>query len=238
MMEPIVTDTIGECWKASMRRVLEAGTPCHDEDVTIHEVLGLSVRMNEPRLTDPVVERFGDPWVVEHTLAKFARGAVMANRPFTYGQAIYAKNGVDQFEWMVERLTRKPESKSATICLLTEGVRNANLPCLVTLDAKIRVERLTMQFFFRSQNIVGRQYANFLAIARLQKDLADRLGLRPGFIAGYIASAHIYDYDVEYARAILAGEDVRIADRFYEAGPKSIRSNKLFREPQAGAAPQ
>ena len=84
----------------------------------------------------------------------------MPNRPFTYSVQIYNKNGIDQFEYLVERLEKKKESKSATISLLSEGITDANLPCLNIIDIKIRNEKLNLQFFFRSQNILGRQYAN------------------------------------------------------------------------------
>ena len=227
-MKTVHTATIGECWRESMRAILNHGSDFFDEDVVIRELMGLDVRIDNPRLTDPIVERFGDPEVVTHTLKKFEKGTVMSNRPFTYADCIYNKNGVDQFEWMIDRLTKKPETKSATICLLTEGNKHANLPCLTALDAKIRDNKVNVQFFFRSQNIVGRQYANLLAIAKLQFDLAARLGLDVGFLGGYIASAHIYDYDLPFARSILDNEDIRIRDLFYEAGPKSIRTNTLF----------
>lgn len=93
----------------------------------------------------------------------------MKNRPFTYGECIYNKNGIDQFEWLISRLESKLETKSATISLLTEGNNHPNLPCLNIVDVKIRDNKVNLQFFFRSQNIVGRQYANFIALAKLQQ---------------------------------------------------------------------
>jgi thymidylate synthase len=201
----------------------------HDEDVCIREIMGLNVKVTSPKLTDEFVEKHGDPKIILHTLKKFDRGAVMHNRPFTYGQCIYDKRGVDQFRWMVNRLVQKPETKSATICLLTEGISEANLPCLTTLDAKIRNGFLNMQFFFRSQNVLGRQYANLLAIANLQHKLCQEVGVEVGFLSGYIASAHIYEYDWDTASALVKGDNVKVIDRFYDKGPASIRQNKLFR---------
>lgn len=225
----VTGETIGQVWLGSMARVMAEGREAWDEDVRLRELLGLTVCVMHPALEDPIVNRFGDAQVLEHTLRKFEKGTVMANRPFTYGDCIYNKNGVDQFEWMVERLTKKRESKSATISLLTEGSQSANLPCLSMLDAKIRNDRLHVQFFFRSQNIVGRQYANLMAIATLQHRLAARLGVAPGMMAGYVASAHIYQYDLEYAEAIGLNKRVVIEDHFYDYGPRSIRLNPSFK---------
>ena len=229
-MKQVSEKTIGMAWLSCIKSVMTEGADFFDEDVGIREILGLSVEIESPRLQDDIVDHYGDQSIIEHTIKKFEKGTVMPNRPFTYADHIYNKNGVDQFEWMVERLKNKPESKSATISLLTEGNKSANLPCLVILDAKIREEKLHIQFFFRSQNIIGRQYANFLAIAKFQAKLADRLSIAPGKMSGYIASAHIYSYDFPYAEAILTGKDVVISDQFYKHGPKSIRQNPLFKK--------
>ena len=159
-MSDIVSNTIGECWLKSISEVMKNGKQYFDEDVEIMEILGLSIKILNPKLQDEIVDKFGDKAIVSHTLDKFKKGVVMPNRPFTYSDQIYNKNGIDQFEYLVERLEKKKESKSATISLLSEGITDANLPCLNIIDIKIRNEKLNLQFFFRSQNILGRQYAN------------------------------------------------------------------------------
>jgi thymidylate synthase len=218
--------TIGECWLECIRRVLDGGSICHDEDVEIREILGLSVEIVEPRCTDEVIDQYGDISVIDRTLAKFSKGVAMPDRPFTYGSRIYDHSGVDQFEWLVARLQGKRECKSATICLLIPGSNSPNLPCLTTIDAKIRNNALELQFFFRSQNIFGRQYANLLALARLQADLAARCSVVTGAMRGYVASAHIYTFDYDEAVRVAAGVESVIQDRYYAEGPSSIRINE------------
>jgi thymidylate synthase len=222
-LQVIRTYTIGQCWLDSIRSVLDHGEHHHDEDVGLLEVLGLAVEILQPAETDPVIDAHGDKTVMARTFAKFAKGASTPDRPFTYGERIYDLLGVDQFEWMVDRLRRKRDTKSSTIGLLLPGSTSANLPCLTTVDAKIRHERLDLQFFFRSQNIFGRQYANLAALARLQSALASRCGASPGALRGYVASAHIYAFDLDEARRICAGEAIEISDRYYVNGPRSIR---------------
>lgn len=224
----ISTDTIGETWLQSIDYVLEHGYSFFDEDVEILEVAGLSVKINHPSMKDDIIEKYGDSHIIAHTLAKFEKGIIMHNRPFTYGDRIYCKNGIDQFEWLVDRLKRKPETKSATISLLTEGDDNPNLPCLNIIDAKIRDNRLNIQFFFRSQNIVGRQYANLLALTKFQDKLSSRLSVDNGFLAGYVASAHIYKYDFDFAKN-LHDSSSSLVDLFYTCGPESIRNNPYFK---------
>ena len=219
----IQAETLGGCWLDSIRYVLKFGQGHHDEDVGIYEVLGMCVEIVKPAENDLLIAVHGDKEVLSRTIEKFAKGAFLPDRPFTYGERIYNMAGVDQFEWLVERLLNKPDTKSATINLLIPGSTAANLPCLTTLDAKIRRGRLDLQFFFRSQNIFGRQYANLVALARLQGDLARRCGADIGMLRGYVASAHIYDFDVAEARELVSGTTLEIVDKYYEKGPRSDR---------------
>lgn len=215
--------TVGECWLACIAHVLKYGLQQHDEDVELLEVLGLCVHVTSPHWQDSIIDELGDPDVIARTRLKFSKGVCMPERPFTYGERIFNLEGTDQFEWMVDRLKSKRETKSATIGLLIPGSRDRNQPCLTTVDAKIRSDRLELQFFFRSQNILGRQYANLLALSRLQADLASRCAVEPGGLQGYIASAHIYSFDLPAAGQLLTGEGGRIKDNYYRSGPRSVR---------------
>ena len=227
-MDCVTEVSIGQCWLECIKKVTLEGDMYFDEDVSIKEIEGLTVKILKPESFDPIIEKYGDAEVVIHTLRKFSKGCVMKNRPFTYGQQIYDMNGIDQYDWLVERLKNKRETKSATICLMTPGLKDPNLPCLTTLDAKIRNNELNLQFFFRGQNIVGRQYANLIALAKFQENLSRELSVSVGFLAGYIASAHIYEYDFGFANSVVSDHPIRLKDRFYSSGPCSIRSNKLF----------
>lgn len=79
----IQEQTIGECWLKSIQHVLDHGQPHLDGEVGLIEVLGLTVEISEPSVYDPVLSAHGDPTVLTRTLAKFARGASMPERPFT-----------------------------------------------------------------------------------------------------------------------------------------------------------
>ena len=222
-MVTVTAHTLGECWQKCVHYVLKHGAPHNDEDVAIREFLGLSMEILHPSSEDSFIARVGDQTVIEKMLKKFSKGVVMEDRPFTYGQLIYDMHGIDQFEWMLERLRAKPETKSATISLLTPGLDALNLPCLSILDAKIRSGKLHLQFFFRSQNIFGRQYANLIALAQLHESLARRSGCGVGVLRGYVASAHIYEYDLVDAWELVETRAVQISDQYYVKGPASIR---------------
>ena len=220
----MVNSTVGECWLSCIEYVLTNGQTHKDEDINIYETLGLTIEITHPIMNDPVIDKYGDGEVISNMLAKFSKGIVMTDRPFTYGERIYNHMQVDQFEWLVDRLTKKKETKSGTISLLIPGDTSPNLPCLTTIDVKIRDEKLELQVFFRSQNIFGRQYANLLALVDLQIKLAQQCCVEIGKLRCYIASAHIYEFDIDEAKRIILGDNLRIQDNYYLKGPKSIRS--------------
>ena len=144
-MSIIISDSIGNCWINCIKKVIEEGTAGYDEDIKIKEYLGITIKISDPKPDDEIINKYADKKILSHTLEKFEKGVVMNDRPFTYGELIYSKNGVNQYEWLVERLKNKRETKSATICLLETGSTCPNQPCLTTIDAKIREEKLVLQ---------------------------------------------------------------------------------------------
>lgn len=225
MAHSFIAQTLGKAWIKSIQYVLQNGEPHFDEDVSLLEVRsGMAFSITHPSTSDPIIEQWGDPSVTKRMLKKFSKGVKMSDRPFTYGQLIYSKNGVNQFEWLLERIRNKPETKSATISLITEGSNAANLPCLVCFDAKLRNGAIDLHFFFRSQNIFGRQYANLIAISELQNSMAAELSCKVGSMCGYIASPHIYEYDICDAKKLISGMQFDNKDRYYSHGPLSVRN--------------
>jgi thymidylate synthase len=211
--------SVDEAWLESIKIVINNGSWYHDGNFPILEYLGLNIRISNVHNGIQIIKDIGDIEVLERMICKFSANAKIPNAPFTYGNRLYELQGINQIQWIIDRLTRKPETKSATICLLIPGDSSDHIPCLTTLDAKIRHGKLHLSFFFRSQNIFGRQYANLYALKELQMDLCNQLNVLPGYILGTICSAHIYGFDVIEAEEILKGERHRIIDKYRRIGP-------------------
>ena len=224
MVVSVNCKSIGDAWRECIRAVMNNGVPHFDEDVRLLELSeGFALTVTKPNLSDPLIERYGDPVVIKRMLKKFKPNLKMEDRPFTYGELIYSKNGINQFDWIVQRILAKPETKSAAISLIVEGNNAPNIPCLISLDAKLRNDCVDLHFFFRSQNIFGRQYANLIALVEFQEKLRSALNCKAGSLSGYISSPHIYDYDLESAEKVLLGHELNNIDKFYQLGPESIR---------------
>ena len=115
----VTASSIGECWVSCINKIMQHGKMHYDEDVPIKEILGLTVEILNPSMDDEIIDEYGDSTIIQHTLDKFAKGSCMPDRPFTYGACIYDKDSVDQYEWLINRLQKKKETKSATFCLIS-----------------------------------------------------------------------------------------------------------------------
>lgn len=212
-------DSIDQAWFASVQSVVTYGSWYHDNSCPILELMGLSLQISNPAQICPLIKEVADIEVLERMLYKFKPGAKLPKAPFTYGSRLYNQLGIDQVEWAVNRLKKKPETKSATITLLIPGEEAAHIPCLISVDFKLRYGKLNLNFFFRSQNIFGRQYANLIALRELQLDVSEKLKVELGLLSGYICSAHIYGFDLEDAKKLIKGSRRRIDDNYRKIGP-------------------
>lgn len=215
----ISVPTIGEAWISSIRAVIDHGIWYHDENVPLLELQGLCLHVDRPSPTDPLIAEVGDTEVLGRMLSKFSATDHFPRAPFTYGQRLYDNQGIDQVAWLVERIRKRPETKSAAISLLVPGDQSRHVPCLTTIDVKLRFQRVDLSFFFRSQNVFGRQFANLVALATLQGAIATMLNATAGSLSGYISSAHIYEFDLAAAKAAAEGTLGRMKDVYYDKGP-------------------
>jgi len=184
--------------------------------------MGLCLQVTNPATSGQIIKEVADLEVLERMLCKFQPDAKIPKAPFTYGSRLYNLSGVNQIDWAVNKLKRKSETKSATIALLIPGDEADHIPCLTSIDFKLRYGKLHLNFFFRSQNIFGRQYANLIALRNLQVEVCEKLDADPGYLSGYVCSAHIYGFDLEDGKDLIEGNRRRIVDKYRRIGPDAL----------------
>lgn len=200
----IATQTIGEAWIKACRTVMDDGHPMLDGvDTNIREVLNLLVQIASPSASDEILAESGDQAMIEWMKRNFLDQTPIPGWGYSYGQRIFGTNGISQLDAVIDRIRKNPTSKSSTICLLDPvGDRN-HTPCVCTLDFKRRNEAIQLAVFLRSQEIAHKMHADATALFEIQSVVADSLGLPVGTLTLFIASAHIYERDFEYATDIL-----------------------------------
>jgi thymidylate synthase len=204
----IGTETIGEAWLEIARRILADGLPARYDDLPILEVAQATITVERPSPNDDIIARLADPARLAWMHANFTDHARVealgdarsyASRLFDYGAA-----GRDQVAWVIDRLRRDPESRSATITTFEPLIDTSYIPCVSMLDFWIRDGAVEQVVYAHSIDFGAKGYGNLVELADLQERVAAGLGLPVGRLVFIVKSAHIYETEFEYMRSVLA----------------------------------
>ena len=117
----------------------------------------------------------------------------------------------DQVKEAVKLLKKDPTLRRVVMCtwmpykdLSLERMPHA--PCLVTVQPRINKGRLDFHVMFKSQDLYGGFPSNVYAITKLQKLMADKLGVQVGSYTHYAVSLHIYDNILDTVEELLREE--------------------------------
>lgn len=186
-----------ELWAELTQRCLTEGDSRLDEKTEILELLGVAFHIKFPEGVNEDLKKYCDQQMIGNMIKNFNTLEPQFGYKFSYGERIFGVGSSSPYYNIKSLLERKPESKSATICLIREDdVLRGHVPCIATIDFKIRDGAINLYYFARSQDIFKKSYADNIALTQVQKRLAADLNLQVGFISGVIASAHIYKSDL------------------------------------------
>ena len=207
-MKMLRVESIGEAWIKSCDIILKEGVNIKDGSEGLKEVMHLIIEITKPDEKDEIIEKHGNKKMIEWMLSNFFQKLTIRElgNAKSYRSRLFDYKGKNQIEWVVKKLKRKPESKSATISLLIPNEDESYIPCVSLLDFKIRNNKLVLTTLCRSIDFGSKAFANLIALAKLQKLVAGELGVQKGEMIFHVVSAHIYEKDVERVKQILKGE--------------------------------
>jgi len=115
-------------------------------------------------------------------------------RLFSYNEDYNEGHFVNQVDYIVDKLKGASNSRRAQAITWQPVMDNLspNPPCLQRMQCFIRNGRLNMVVDFRSNDMLSALGANMYALAHLQKQIADQLGVAIGWYEHNSSSAHIY----------------------------------------------
>lgn len=200
-MKIIEKKTLGEAWLSAMQLIMKKGEDIFDENVELREMLNMYITIQDVDDKDPILNKYADHDRIMLMKEKYSTCGLVGDYKVDYGSYIYNNNGINQIEWITNRIKNKPETKSATISLHKAG--EDKLACLSMLDFKYRKGFLDMTVVYRSQNVFWSQPGNLLALRKIQNDVASSLNYKVGKVELVIISAHIYKSDFEKVNTIL-----------------------------------
>jgi thymidylate synthase (methanogen type) len=101
---------------------------------------------------------------------------------------------IDQIEYIIRKLKEKPYSRRAQAITWRPLVDPFHIdpPCLQRIFMRVKDEKLLMQTTWRSRDLFRAWEANVNGMIRIQKYVADELGVEMGHYLDFSNSLHIY----------------------------------------------
>jgi len=101
---------------------------------------------------------------------------------------------IDQIEYIIRKLKEKPYSRRAQAITWRPLVDpfHSDPPCLQRIYMRVKDDKLLMQTTWRSRDLFRAWEANVNGMIRIQKYVADQLGLEMGHYLDFSNSLHIY----------------------------------------------
>ena len=198
MVAIIECDTIGEVWQEAFDFIIQNGKNIKDDNEELIEFLHLFLIVNSPEKEDPIVQKQDESmkkWMREN-FTQIMRVPEL-NNSWSYGWRLYNFQGKDQIDWVIEKLKKKPESKSATISMLQRAGEEPYIPCVSLLDFKIRNMQLWLTATCRSLDFGQKAIHNITNLASVSKKVANELGISQNRLFIHVNSAHIYKKDLK-----------------------------------------
>lgn len=199
-------ESIGEAWEALLEATYRSDGTVRDDGMELRELVNVTVVVEAPLPpvdADPFVRRNTDDELVQWMHDNFHSTAPIEGWGYSYGRRLYDFDGVDQIEHVKEKLAENPESKSATVSAMYPPEDGRHVPCICTLDFKVR-DGLVLTTFFRSQDVGTKFGPDLLALEEIFEDVAENLDVPGNRLVVHIASAHIYESDYERVEEMLA----------------------------------
>ena len=230
----ILAKNTEEAWKRAVAAIWTQGNMLKTEDFGLSkEIVGLNVKIHNPTLgTDKVPAEY--PFHGK-ALQDYIEQLMSAENKwafeYTYGERLWSWTSetgqkINQIQAAIERLSASPQTRRA-VCDLAMPFKDPfpekikDPPCLRIVGFLLReqkpmphlpaVKKLQTTVLFRSHDIFGASYANWIALANLMKYVAAEISKRRGEniligeLHNYSISAHFYEDNFEVAKKIAEG---------------------------------
>ena len=204
--------TLGEAWLAAAALVLREGRAARWGTDATREIALLSIAVAEPDPDDALIRRLGDPAWLAWMRANFQDLGAVAELggADSYARRLrdHGSTGRDQVAWLAARLAADPGARDATITTFQPATDTTYVPCISLLDAWAPDGLVELVVYAHGLDLGKKAYANFIELARLQREIAAGAGLPQGGLLIHVKTAHIYEPDLEaMARLVQAPRD-------------------------------
>lgn len=204
---PIFTEDVADSWLQLLNLVFRIGTDkATPEGERLAEALNAIVTIElaaEEEKLAPYLEFDGAE--LDEYCRHFSSAPRSDERRAGYGERLRDWNGLDQLEAAIERLMRANDTRSATLVLSEPQDMSAphDAPSVLSATFNVIDDALFGSFVLRSTDVYASWPLEALALTRLQREAAARLGVEVGTATFVIHAAHLYDRDWERTLRVL-----------------------------------
>lgn len=203
-MIQITEKTTGYAWKKAADLVYNTGHEVKDGQKILKELINVFITVESPLEDDPVIKKFADHTMIDWMKDNFLKSKPVLNWGYSYGQRFFSYDqSINQVQGVIEKLIKNIESKSATISLSDPAQDDKHMPCIISIDFKVRDSKLMATAFFRSQDVGKKIYADIFAIAEISKKIANAIDVPMGSVNLLIVSLHAYQEDWEKVKTLI-----------------------------------
>jgi thymidylate synthase len=186
-----------ELWRDAVRSCLDVGTYVRDGNQKLIEMNGIAFQIDHPQSNNTDIRRYCNEEMIQQMWFNFLSLQPQFGYNFSYGERLDLHKKETALTCVVKRLQNNQDSKSTVISLLRNSdFDEGHVPCITTLDFKIRNDTLNIHYYSRSQDLFKKSYADNLAIFAIGEKVANQLAVPFGYLGGYISSGHIYEQDL------------------------------------------
>ena len=206
-MELIEERTLGLGWLETCRRILARGTNETYDGIATKELALLTLAVAEPDPDDELIAELADADWLEWMQRNFGEPDDVAELggARSYARRLRDYEGHDQVAWVIDRLRAEPATRSATITTLQPLSDTSYIPCVLMLDFWRVDGPLELVVYAHSLDFGKKAYGNLVELARLQHEVAERVGVPVGRLVIHAKSAHVYEPELELMRGLVAG---------------------------------
>lgn len=212
----IIKEYVLDAWKEALKLVLKEGKDFKDENNRIcREVFNLIIRVERPDVNIDypirILNRFRE-WKyppLEEIASVMLSTKLALDYSYSYGPRMFNfQNKINQVnDFIIPLLKQNPTSRRAILTLFDpvedSNIMKRDIPGLISIDFKLRDNKLNMTSVIRSNDMFFGWPANVYQMYVLQDYVRKKLGCNFGFIDTFSTSAHTFRDQFEYIKKIL-----------------------------------
>ncbi len=202
------SDYIGDAWLKILHTITNYGTPSKTTNMSdVIECLNVVTVIKSENPDNPKIYpffRFNLDDILSY-YNEFCHGNIPDGTVYTYGSRLRDYDGKDQIDYMIQKLKKDKNSKSAfSTNWRNQDFDSKNPPCVISIQSLITNDnKLNLTSYIRSNDMFRGWPLNAFGLRKIQKIISNELSCEIGELTIISHSAQIYSENKKDAISII-----------------------------------